>query len=353
MSNLNNGTIQLNRVTVRNQNLTLFYRSLGYPSLDHRYSFAAATDARLRVPPPYHPYMRGLRAKELRDEVPYAWPEPDFDESDGSDDEPEPVERRLRFRSEKTLPEMRDPADINRTAPPPSREESLSPPLPREGSPPPYGIGSEEPLPAAIRQRLDTTGDHSTSELSTWPSNDNADRSTRAMHPPAPARPSLPSTDSTSTPGPSTHPSNNNAVNAVGGMKPLPAPAQPALPTTIIGPRPAPPPPLAATPGETYAQSVVRTQRININDRSNYRPFTAQILQPIQNIANTINTLKMNKSGFPYRNQLKAIPQHFQQNNSCLRYNSTLWAWYGDTRLFTRQMWYYLASEGTGGQVPP
>lgn len=144
------------------------------------------------------------------------------------------------------------------------------------------------------------------------------------------------------------------ATPAPAPTAPVPAAAAPApTNTTTAAPAGTTNPQLgtAALPGESEHDKIVRYHNIDIDSGAVYQDRTAAIPQNVQALANQINATKKNGQGFPVRVDLKKLGE-FTSAKGTLRYNSALWAWYGDTRLFDRRMWYYLVTEGRGTQVP-
>lgn len=97
---------------------------------------------------------------------------------------------------------------------------------------------------------------------------------------------------------------------------------------------------------------ILRIHNIDIDDRSHYADGNASIPQDVQDDVDHIREFRTNSRGYPIRASLKDMHKHFLKCRGKLRMESDLWAWYGDTRLFTRQEWYYFATDGVGQQVP-
>ena len=131
------------------------------------------------------------------------------------------------------------------------------------------------------------------------------------------------------------------------------APTNPTTPSTSQSPASnSATTPAARPPGETQRDGIQRLHSLDIDDRSIYIAGSGPIPQEVQDLVDRIKGFKKNPSGYPMRIELKTIEDHFMRSHGKLRTTSWLWQWYGDGRLFTREEWYYLVTEGVGKQVP-
>ena len=87
---------------------------------------------------------------------------------------------------------------------------------------------------------------------------------------------------------------------------------------------------------------------VDFEDGTVYKEGTADVPQEIQDVVARIKALRTNAKDFPFRKELNQIKEHFQSRPVILRRSSTLWPWYGDTRLFSRAMWHWLATNEMG-----
>jgi hypothetical protein len=97
----------------------------------------------------------------------------------------------------------------------------------------------------------------------------------------------------------------------------------------------------------TLAPPTTATQPTGTNSvfRAGTRPIPAYLTAR----ADRAVRLKTNPEGFPTRAELKkSLPGDFTQRNGRLKQDCELGKWYGDTRLFSKQMWLYLKGEEDG-----
>ncbi|KAI5361766.1 hypothetical protein Slin14017_G084990 [Septoria linicola] len=91
--------------------------------------------------------------------------------------------------------------------------------------------------------------------------------------------------------------------------------------------------------------SDIRARQISSDVK--FRPGTENLPSAIVNFAAKIKATKRGDNGFPIRRALRVLSsEHFEQSYATLRSTSTLMRCFGDTRLFSEEIWRYLYLPG-------
>lgn len=90
----------------------------------------------------------------------------------------------------------------------------------------------------------------------------------------------------------------------------------------------------------------IRARQIPSNTRFN--PGTGDIPAAVLNMVARIKVSNRGDNGFPMRRALRVLSgEHFEQSYGILRSGSAMMRFFGDTRLFSEEMWRYLYLPGT------